>query len=285
MEYVILDIEWNGTYSHKLKRYFNEIIELGAVKFDDNKNIIDEFSTVICPQVGKKISSRVQCLTNITDNELSTGLKFDVALEKFKEFLGDLTLMTWGTSDILVLMENNEYYYGERRLNFIKKFIDLQRYCEHKLEYINGPQLGLVTATQLLDIDTNQRGQHRALNDSILSFECLKRLFDKDELEDFVQDSDCDEFYDRIGFKTAIIRDLNNPLIDRSDMEFECDVCGTKAKKISTWSFRNKSYRAKFECPNCGHSFIGRIQFKLKYEGLIAKKSLISMDEENNDEK
>ena len=35
MKYVILDLEWNGTYSHKKKGFLKEIIEFGAVKFDD----------------------------------------------------------------------------------------------------------------------------------------------------------------------------------------------------------------------------------------------------------
>ena len=31
MDIVILDLEWNGTYSRRLKGYINEIIEFGAV--------------------------------------------------------------------------------------------------------------------------------------------------------------------------------------------------------------------------------------------------------------
>ena len=32
MEYVILDLEWNGTYSRRKQGFINEIIEFGAVK-------------------------------------------------------------------------------------------------------------------------------------------------------------------------------------------------------------------------------------------------------------
>ena len=34
MNFVILDLEWNGTYSRRLKGFMNEIIEFGAVKVD-----------------------------------------------------------------------------------------------------------------------------------------------------------------------------------------------------------------------------------------------------------
>ena len=53
MNYVILDLEFNRTYSKKLKKFVNEIIEFGAIKFDKNLNIIDKFSMVIKPCIGK----------------------------------------------------------------------------------------------------------------------------------------------------------------------------------------------------------------------------------------
>ena len=43
MSYVILDLEWNGSYSKTAHRFVNEIIEFGAVKTDDEFNIIDTF--------------------------------------------------------------------------------------------------------------------------------------------------------------------------------------------------------------------------------------------------
>ena len=36
MSFVVLDLEWNGSYSSKEHRFVNEIIEFGAVKTDDN---------------------------------------------------------------------------------------------------------------------------------------------------------------------------------------------------------------------------------------------------------
>ena len=53
MKYVILDLEWNGTFHKKWKTFFNEIIEFGAVKADDEMHLLDTFSCVVQPQVGK----------------------------------------------------------------------------------------------------------------------------------------------------------------------------------------------------------------------------------------
>ena len=41
----------------------------------------------------------------------------------------------------------------------------------------------------------------------------------------------------------------------------------------------NKSYRANFHCKNCRNKFYGRVQFKLKYDGLVVKKSILPIKE------
>ena len=64
MNFVILDLEWNGAYSKRLKGYINEIIEFGAVKVDPQLNILDTFEVLIQPQVGKKISGKIKNLTS-----------------------------------------------------------------------------------------------------------------------------------------------------------------------------------------------------------------------------
>ena len=43
MQYIVIDLEWNGSYSKKAHGYFNEIIEVGAVKVDEQMRIVDEF--------------------------------------------------------------------------------------------------------------------------------------------------------------------------------------------------------------------------------------------------
>ena len=39
MNYIILDLEWNGSYSKSERKFINEIIEFGAVKVDNDFNI------------------------------------------------------------------------------------------------------------------------------------------------------------------------------------------------------------------------------------------------------
>ena len=87
MNYVILDLEWNTAFSHKKKKYVNEIIEFGAVKTDENMEIIDTFSMLITPQIGKKLSSHIQELTHLTNEELtSANNTFSHVIKCFEKF-------------------------------------------------------------------------------------------------------------------------------------------------------------------------------------------------------
>ena len=213
MNFVILDLEWNGTYSRRLKGFMNEIIEFGAVKVDECLHVLDTFDALVRPQVGKKISGKIKTLTNITNEELANGLQFMQVMSRFRKWMGDAVLMTWGTSDILALIENSRYFCGSERIPFLKQYVDLQSYCEQMLHYDATKQMGLSTSAQLLGINEEDIAHHRAMDDSMLSLRCLQKLYQKEALVPFIQDARTDAFYEKITFKTMIICDLTNPLI------------------------------------------------------------------------
>ena len=130
MEYVILDLEWNAAYSKRLKGYLNEIIEFGAVKFNEKFEIIDSFSSFVKLQVGKKISSLVSSLTSIHDENLTGARLFMQVASSFKKWSEGCVIMTWGTSDIHALIENFRYFNGSEKVPFLNKYIDIQEYCQ-----------------------------------------------------------------------------------------------------------------------------------------------------------
>lgn len=274
MEYVILDLEWNSTYSTKRKKNINEIIEFGAVKFDENLQKISTFSRFVKPQISKFLSIRVKRLTNITSDDLSAGIPFMTAFREFREWVGSSVLMSWGTTDITVLMSNFEYYAGSSKLKFIKTYLDAQLYCQHMINYPKGMQIGLSACAQLLGIDFEENELHRALGDSELTLDIIRKVYDKNLFKSFFHDATNSEFYRWITFKTTVISDMRNPIVRKYDLSFECGECNHKAKQSSKWDFKNKWHRAEFICPNCGHKFIGRIQFKVKYEGIVVSKKI-----------
>ncbi len=275
MDFVILDLEWNGSYSRRLKGFINEIIEFGAVKVDAQLRVIDTFECLVRPQVGKKISSKIETLTNITNEDLQSGLQFMQAMSRFRKWMGEAVLMTWGTSDILALIENYRYFCGGERIPFLKYYVDLQSYCENMLQYDRNRQMGLSALAQFLGISDEDVAYHRAMDDSMLSLRCLQELYQKDAIVSFLQNAQTDTFYEKITFKTTIICDLSNPLIRRSDMMFYCYACGRRAVREEEWLLKNKSYRAQFCCRSCNNCFTGKVQFKLKYDGMVVKKCIL----------
>ena len=65
MNYIILDLEWDSAYSVIHKRFLNQILQIGAVKLDENFNIIDVFDVTVKSSFSKRLSKRFIELTGI----------------------------------------------------------------------------------------------------------------------------------------------------------------------------------------------------------------------------
>lgn len=280
MSFVILDLEWNSSYSKKSKSFISEIIEFGAVKFNEKFEITDTFSMLVSPQVGKKLSGKVRELTNISNEELaSDGNTYTHALSKFRKFLDeDDILMTWGTCDILAIMENNEYYQKTDSIDFIGRFVDLQCYCANMLGVFNsGQQLGLMPAAQQVGLDLTDVVWHRALQDAMMSMSIFSKLYDKKKLKEFIETSR--ELHYRLTFKPYYLTDINNPLVSKSEFNFVCDKCGSPMDTAEDWTLRNRGFVATLYCKSCDRKMTGKLKFKINYNGMSIKKRLVPCEE------
>lgn len=275
MSYVILDLEWNGSYSKVMHKFINEIIEFGAVKIDDNFNVIDKFSILIYPKIGGKICSKVKQLTKITNEELKQdGIMFMDAVKSFCEFSEDSVIVTWSTSDIHALIENYLYYTGDFHLPFLSRYCNMQEFCEDCLDvHDSSSQLGLSACAEILGIDFSEEEHHRAVADAELSLKCFAALAAKFDVNDYIKDC-TEEFYDRMMFKAHFITDIKAPEVDKSVMKFNCDSCGKRIKQIARWRIHNKAFVSDFECDVCKKKYIGRVSFKKKYDEVIIHKKL-----------
>ena len=275
MQYIVIDLEWNGSYSKKAHGYFNEIIEVGAVKVDEQMRIVDTFRAAIKPVVSKKLSSIVTDLTNITAEELEDGTTFTGMMRQLSWWMGSepSTVLTWSTTDLLVLMENCRYFTGRQEIPFLQKYMDFQAYAQQRMGVDASQQLGLARAGEMLGIPEDNMSLHRALDDSKLTAAILQKVYDADTFVPAIMPVD-GEFYKRITFKTVIIKDLDDPLVKRSELTFDCPHCGKNMKRKGTWRFRNRGFCAEFSCRCTEVRYTGRVQFKLKYEGVEVRKKL-----------
>ena len=275
MNYIVIDLEWNGSWSKKAHGYFNEIIEVGAVKVNEQMEILDEFRAAIKPVVSKKLSSIVTDLTNITAEELEGGTSFTGMMRQLSQWIGAdaSVVLTWSTTDLLVLMENCRYFYGRQEIPFLKNYMDFQVYAQQRMDMDVSQQLGLARAGEMLGIPEDDMSLHRALDDSRLTAAILQKVYDANTFTAAILPVN-KEFYERITFKTTIIKDLDDPLVKRSELCFNCPECGQNMKRKGSWRFRSRAFCAEFSCRRCEKKYTGRVQYKLKYEGVEVKKKL-----------
>lgn len=288
MQYVVLDLEWNNVYGRKINGFINEIIEIGAVKLDEELNELDTFSCFVKPCIGKRLRGSVKKLTNITNDDVLGGEQFTQAFASFRKWIGaqPTVVLTWGDGDIRVLIENYKYLNGIAYIPFLTDYVDLQPYVQRRLKTPKGQQIGLGNAALALGIDDTQYSHHRALDDSKLSADCFRKVFDYNELLPYIRKCGT-EFYARLAFKPHPISNLKNPLIDKKQLTYICPYCGVNAKRTTEWKYSNRFFRAIFQCQYCGRMTKVSVRFMRMYDRIDVKKTAVPYippQEENNEE-
>ena len=114
MNYVVVDLEWNQAMSSK-SSVFNklpihlrgEIIEIGAVKLDENFRPAEEFTIDVKPVYFRRMHYKVKKITGFDKERLAKGYSFPEAMERFRAWCGDdVTFLTWGCDDQGILEQN-----------------------------------------------------------------------------------------------------------------------------------------------------------------------------------
>ena len=286
-EIIILDLEWNTAYSTRRGRFVNEIIEFGAVKLDDNLQVIDSFQMFVKSKLSKKLRGKVKELTHITNEDIrENGVELSKVISAFKRWAGkEAVIMTWSNSDLYVLLDNCRCFTRYETIPFLYKYMDLQKYVHDVIEFEDNKQLGLVTASEMFEIDSSEIALHRAVGDSELCAEILKKCYDEEIIDGYIQRADIPEFYDRLCFKPFVITDINSPYIGNVNMRINCEKCGNSLRRKNQWKYKNKHFTAMFYCKSCNEDFEGRVQVKKLYDGVSIKKSVHPLKKEETENK
>ena len=278
-----MDLEWNGSYSKAAHGYFNEIIEIGATKLDDQCRKIGSFHALIRPVVSRKLTNIVTNLTGIDAEELQEGDTFADAMRSLQAFMGkDAILLTWSTTDLLVLLENCRFFLKQKTIPFLDLYADAQAYCQARMSNDKrGRQISLTAACQLLGISEEGLDAHRAQDDSELTARVFARLFEPDSLEVFIRPAD-KAFYEQLTFKPHIISHISNPLVKPEYLEFTCPACGCPLKPAERWRFNSRMLCADMPC-KCGRRYLGRVQIKVQYSGVTVRRRLVDKSAKTED--
>lgn len=144
-----------------------EIIEIGAVKLNENNEIVDEYDSYIHPLYGS-IEKEISELTHITNEDVAQARPFVEVMAEFLDWIGEeeTTVYSWSMSDHSQLEKECRLKscYNHRVENLLMHWIDFQK--------VFGSLIGI---EQSIALDKALTGaglkfdgmQHRANSDAI----------------------------------------------------------------------------------------------------------------------
>lgn len=287
MHYIILDMEWDSAYNKRLSRFINQILQIGAVKLDDNFNIVDTFERNVRSSFSNRVSGRFASLTGITNEIMRNGIPFDTAVDDYNSFVGDNTVtMTWSKSDLYTIAENEKNLLDNKKFK-IEKYLDLQVFIQNEMRLLGfecNSQISLSNAAQMLGVNAENYDLHTAKDDSLLAAQLLKKYYNKERFEPLIRDTSNPEFYERLTFKPYYIGDMNSEYVNKEDFNFNCENCNVAVNKVSKWHFKNRNFTAIHVCPVCNKKYVARVSVKKTYDSVTVKKKLSDYKEKPKEE-
>lgn len=189
MNYIIFDLEFNQNYNDKTKdipksksiassKLPFEIIQIGAIKINENFETISTFNSLVKPIVHKTIHPYVNKITGITEDYLLDEPEFLKVYEDFIKFIGDSRdsiLCVWGTVDIKELLRNIKFYNLSEDVIPLK-YIDIQYHASKYFGVKNKTRVGLKNAIELLNLKISG-DFHNAYNDAYYTCEVFKKIY------------------------------------------------------------------------------------------------------------
>ena len=183
MYHVVIDLEMNPVdriHWEIRRKLTDEVIEIGAVKLDDEYRQIEEFQCYVKPEYGS-VKKHITKLTGITEETVSDKESFTVCFENFMKWVGDeeAIIYSWSTSDIKQLRSECRLKLADFDTSWLDgHWVDLQKKFDDKLGLHNS----LALKHALGAMDRNFEGtQHTALADASNTSAILALMQDEEK--------------------------------------------------------------------------------------------------------
>jgi inhibitor of KinA sporulation pathway (predicted exonuclease) len=181
MDYIILDIEFNGRkFASDLPM---EVIEIGAVRLDSALRQTDTFSSLIKPVYFSKLNGFIKKKTGIPQEAIDEAEGFPKVIADFRAWLNRseaFIFVTWGGEDMKrIVYDARMHKLDDASWMSIPYFDLLKGY----LRYKNVTNDVSVEAA-LLDLGLASDGSaHRALDDARMTSEIFRAVYDALDFE------------------------------------------------------------------------------------------------------
>ena len=281
MDYIVLDMEWNQPWpgSPSARKVLpvqirGEIIQIGAVRVTEDRQVADEFQVLIKPRYYRRLNRRVSKLTGIKDSRLrDEGVAMEEAMARFRSWCGeDVTFLTWGFDDITILRENLQLYGIEE--NWVSRWYNAQMIFNAQTDSSNS-QKALKTAMEMFEIEPT-RPAHDALGDAYhTALICAKLDLEKGiqeygkALKEHVNGFHGAELPGCISRKVFYdYADKRAALSAMSGVENKCPTCGRQMLGSRWFSQPGRRYMDLATCPEHG-KFLIRVRLSNQPDGTV----------------
>ncbi len=280
MKYIVFDLEWNQSPWGKrgeIERFPFEIIEIGAVKLNENREIEDTFRALVRPQVYTKLHFGTRAVIGLTEKDLAGGILFPEAAESFFKWCGDdVRFCTWGSADLTELQRNLKFYSMLDKLPGPVFYEDVQklfaiayetrsvrRALKYAVEYLEIPETGefhmakedaFYTAEIFRRIPTEVLGN--------ISVDCYQSPKTRDD-EVFLRFDNYEKFVTReFGTREELLE-------NREATAVHCFICRKNVRRVIRWFSDGSGHQlAVGRCPE--HGFVkSKLRIRENGEGRI----------------
>lgn len=273
MNYIVLDLEWNQSSKTEEtdSRLTFEIIEIGAVRLNDEKRMVGEFSRLIKPQVYHEMHRITSRLIHLKMQELQKGRPFKEVMEAFLAWCGkeEYIFCTWGPTDLHELQSNMKYYDMEPLGAGPIKFLDVQKLFALAFEDEKSRR-SLEYAVDFLGIEKDIPF-HRAFSDAYYTGKVLAKIPEKIceycSYDVFTPPKNKEEevkvvFPTYAKYISRVFSSKEAALADREVTSCKCYLCRSNIKRKIRWFTTNGKH---YYCVgNCSvHGFMkGKIRIR-----------------------
>lgn len=265
MNYIIMDLEWNQSNTGREKESKElpfEIIEIGAIKLNSDRKMIDEFSELVKPQVYHEMHRVTRKLIHLQMEQLEQGCPFTEVMKQFREWCGeDYIFCTWGPLDLTELQRNIRYYDIEPLSDGPIKFLDVQKLFSIAYEDKKSRRT-LEYAIDYLAIKKDIPF-HRAFSDAYYTAKVLMHMSEK-VLDNYSfdvfhlpkdKDSEIHVIFDTYAkYISREFADKADALEDKTVIATKCYLCNKGLRKKIRWFSPNgKHYYSVSNCDKHGY--------------------------------
>lgn len=265
MNYIVIDLEWNQSNTGEepeVKEIPFEIIDIGAIKLNSEKMMIDEFNQLVKPAVYQHMHKITSNLIHLHMKDLQKGRPFVEVMGDFLSWCGeDYIFCTWGPLDLYELQRNMRYYHMEPLAGKPICFLDVQKLFSIAFED-KKQRRSLEYAIDYLKIEKDIPF-HRAFSDAYYTariLSCLEEeILENYSIDTYILPKNRQEeihvmFHDYMKYISREFPDKQRALEDREVISTKCYLCHKNLRKKIRWFSPNgKHYYSVSHCPVHGY--------------------------------